>query len=189
MPSERSARVTGPLLVIFSGLPGSGKTTIARELARRLGAVHLRIDTIEQAMVNSGITLSEVPESGYRVGYALAEDNLRLGHIVVADSVNPLRITRDAWRSIADAAGCPAIDVEIVCSDREEHKARVETRTTDIEGLKLPDWQKVQNREYHDWHIERIVVDTAGRAPESCVDELIGRIEGPTLQNSPKSAV
>ena len=38
------------MLIVFSGLPGSGKTTIARELARQLGAVYLRIDVIEQAL-------------------------------------------------------------------------------------------------------------------------------------------
>ena len=38
------------MLIIFSGLPGSGKSTIARALAQQLGAVYLRIDTIEQAI-------------------------------------------------------------------------------------------------------------------------------------------
>jgi predicted kinase len=37
------------MLVVLSGLPGVGKTTIAPELARSLPAVHLRIDSIEQA--------------------------------------------------------------------------------------------------------------------------------------------
>jgi predicted kinase len=39
------------MLFALSGLPGTSKTTIARLLARRLCAVHVRVDTIEQAAV------------------------------------------------------------------------------------------------------------------------------------------
>ncbi|MEU0072867.1 AAA family ATPase [Streptomyces sp. NPDC006332] len=38
----------------MGGLPGAGKTTLARLLAARIGAVRLRVDTIEQAIVRSG---------------------------------------------------------------------------------------------------------------------------------------
>ena len=51
------------MLIAFAGLPGTGKTSIARELARRLHATYLRIDTIEQAIVSCG-NIDPIMEEG-----------------------------------------------------------------------------------------------------------------------------
>ncbi len=164
------------MLIIFGGLPGSGKTTIARALARELGAVHLRIDTIEQAIRASDMLRSEVGPAGYMVGYGLAEDNLKLGKIVVADSVNPLKVTRDAWLSVAAKSGVPAIEIEIVCSDRDEHRRRAETRASDVPGLRKPSWEEIVTRDYEDWGASPIVIDTAKQSPDQAVAELISKL-------------
>ncbi|MGR9294641.1 AAA family ATPase [Rhizobium leguminosarum] len=162
------------MLIIFGGLPGSGKTTIARALAERLNAVHVRVDTIEQAIRASGIADDAGP-AGYIVAYGIAGDNLTLGRTVIADSVNPLRITRSAWLSVAQAAGVTAAEVEVVCSDKAEHRYRVETRLTDVEGLVKPTWQATCERAYDDWP-DTIVIDTALKTVEAAVDELIDRL-------------
>lgn len=44
------------MLIIFGGLPGSGKTSISRHLADKLKAVYLRIDSIENAINNSALS-------------------------------------------------------------------------------------------------------------------------------------
>jgi predicted kinase len=163
------------MLVVISGLPGVGKTTIARELVRATGALFLRVDSIEQALRNAGC---QVQGEGYTVAYAVAEDNLRLGRIVVADCVNPWPLTRAAWRSVAARARARTLEVEIVCSDKDEHKRRVEARTPDIPAHELPTWQDVVERDYHPWDREILVIDTARFAPEESVRAILAGMCG-----------
>lgn len=85
-------------LIVLSGLPASGKSSLARRLAQESGAVWLRIDSMDQAIRESGIVPGDLKDVSYRAAYAVAGDNLRLGRDVVADSVNDRKLTRDAWR-------------------------------------------------------------------------------------------
>lgn len=149
-----------PTLFIFSGLPGTGKTTLAQQLAADLRAVHLRIDTIEQAIRD--LCDFPVEGEGYRLAYRVAADNLRLGLNVVADSCNPIELTRREWEGVAQAEEARFVNVEVVCSDRPEHRRRVENRANSIPNLKLPTWDEVIAREYHSWAVPRIEIDTAG---------------------------
>jgi predicted kinase len=158
------------MLYIFGGLPGTGKTTISQHLARELQAVYLRIDVIEHALRQAGVTVNG--PQGYMVAYSLAEHNLRLGMHVVADSVNPIEITRSAWRGVAERVGVPYIEIELICSDAVEHKRRVETRSADIAGFSLPTWEAVEQRQYEPWITDHIVVDTAGKSEEQIKAEL-----------------
>lgn len=112
------------MLIVFGGLPGTGKSTIAGELARKLPAFYLRLDSLEMALVRSGLVADQgdIGPAGYCAGYALAADNLRLGHNVLADCVNPLEITCEAWRQVALEVAAPCLEVEIICSDEAEHR-------------------------------------------------------------------
>jgi predicted kinase len=163
-----------PTLYIFAGLPGSGKTTVSQALARCLGALHLRIDTIEQALRD--LCSVEVQSEGYRLAYRLALDNLRLGTSVVADSCNPIGLTRREWEEVAATAGVPHVNIEVVCSDAREHRERVESRRSTGPDLELPTWEEVTNREYDPWTADRVIVDTSNRSEEECLAELLAKI-------------
>ena len=155
------------MLYIFGGLPGTGKTTLARHIAHQRRAVYLRVDTIEQAIRESVGRVSG-PE-GYVVAYRLAAENLRLGLDVVADSVNPLHLTRAAWRHVAEAVDVSFMEIEVICSNETEHRMRVETRMTDITSLQLPTWQEVKSRVYEPWDGNHLVIDTAGQTIEQSI--------------------
>lgn len=125
------------------------------------------------------MTVRSLDDAGYRAGYAVAEDNLRVGHTVVADSVNPIPVTRDAWREAANRARAAAVEVEILCSDKREHRRRVEDRVSDIPGHIGPTWQEVIDRDYRSWERDRIVIDTANQTIEQSVDMLLAMLPRP----------
>jgi predicted kinase len=153
-------------------MPATGKSAIAQALAQEIGAVHLRIDVIEQAVVRAGAGTHPLGPVGYSIAYLLAEDFLRQGLSVVADSVNPLAITRQAWRDVASAAAVAHLDVEVVCSDLVEHERRATNRAGDIPDLVLPSWSDISRREYEPWDREHLVMDTARRSIAECVAQL-----------------
>lgn len=163
-----------PILYIFAGLPASGKSTLAKRLATYTGAAYLRIDTIEQGIRD--LCNYVIEGEGYRLAYRIAEDNLNVGISVIADSCNPIELTRDEWNAVATKTGSAFVDIEVICSDKEEHMERVNTRTTEVQNLALPSWAGVVDREYHDWTRERIVIDTSNISESEAFDLLISKL-------------
>ena len=165
----------GAALIVLGGLPGVGKTTTARALAARRALTHLRVDIIEQAVVDSGLEQHPVGEIGYRVSYELAAQHLDLGMTVVADMVNGVPQARDAWRDLADRRDVRLLEVELVCDDEDEHRRRASTRTRDIDGLPQPSWEQIQQREYHPWHPD-VRIDTAVNSPGQVADAILAAL-------------
>lgn len=162
------------ILFIFSGLPAVGKSTLARFVAKEFGAVYLRIDTIEQGLKD--LCRINVEGEGYRLAYRITSDNLQLNSNVVADSCNPIELTRREWEEIAIKNGCRFLNIEIICSDKSEHKQRAMQRVSGITNMKIPTWDDIGTREYHKWQRDRIIIDTAGKTIEQCKTELKAKI-------------
>lgn len=164
-------------LVVVSGLPAVGKTSIATRLARQLRAAHVRIDTIEQTVIEATSLVQPLGPVGYLIGYAVAADQLRNHVSVVADSVNPLAVTRSAWRQVGASQAARVVEVEVICSDPDEHRRRTETRTSSIPGLILPTWQQILDRDYEPWDRPPLVIDTADADIGACVRDLRQRAD------------
>lgn len=159
-----------PILIVFDGLPATGKTTLSRELTRRIAATYIRVDAIEQSLRAAG---QDVGRMGYVIANALAAENLRLGRVVVADCVNPVLASRDGWRQTALQSSARIAEIEVICSDAALHRQRAEARMSDIAGLKLPTWQEIVSRDYEPWGRHHLVLDTASDS----IDRLLGQVE------------
>jgi predicted kinase len=117
-----------PLVVQMQGVPGSGKSTIARAIAPAIGAVVIDKDVIKAAILRSGVEEQQAGGAAYEVYFDLAEAMVRLGHAVILD--NPVFWPRveARWQQLAAEAGSPLLMIECVCPDGALLRHRLATR-------------------------------------------------------------
>lgn len=135
------------MLVVVSGLPGTGKSAVAADLAARLSAVHLSIDPIEDALIGAGLPQSwQTGTAAYEAARAVAEQNLVLGRTVVVDAVNDSEPARETWRVGSARAGVSLAFVPLTLDDEAEHRRRLEGRVRDLAHVREPSWDDVRAR-------------------------------------------
>ena len=162
-------------LVILAGLPGSGKSTLAEGLSRHFSLALFSVDPIEAAMWRGGLPRDQTGIAAYTVAQALAEEQLRLGHSVVIDAVNPVEAPRAAWRNLSTKYRADLKIIECVCANETTHRRRVEARVRGIEGMAEVTWARVEQRRagYEAWTDARLTLDTSAQPPERLLAEAI----------------
>jgi predicted kinase len=159
--------MTAQKLIVLAGLPGSGKSTLAEDLSRRLSMPVFSIDPIEAAMWRGGLAKAQTGIAAYDVAVTLAGEQLRLGHSVIVDAVNPVEAPRAAWRDLAAKHQAGLKIIECVCADEAVHRRRIEARVRAIDGMPEVTWARVLQRraEYQAWTDERLILDTSIDTP------------------------
>ncbi|WP_433794127.1 AAA family ATPase [Actinoplanes sp. CA-252034] len=150
------------VLAVFAGLPGVGKSTLAAAVAAELPAAVLAVDIVDFTLQRYGVHESRPGHAAYGVVAALAEEQIRIGHHVIIDAVNPVKSARELWTDLAERTAVPLRVVEVVCGDDAEHRRRVEERFKARDHDGIPDWVRVLERqaEYEPYLGPRLVVDT-----------------------------
>src|SRR3982751_1958648 len=138
------------VLAVFAGLPGVGKSTLARQVAAALPAAVLAVDTVDFTLQRHGVCEPRPGFAAYGVVAALAEVQLPIGHNVIIDAVNPVRDARQLWTDLAERLDVPLRVVEVVCGDDAEHRRRVEARYATRHHDGIPDWVRVLERQAGD---------------------------------------
>lgn len=88
-----------PKKILVMGLPGAGKTTLARALARNLAAVHFEADAVRLHINRDlGFSLDDRIEQARRMGW-LCDRVVEAGHTAIADFVCPTDACRGAFGS------------------------------------------------------------------------------------------
>lgn len=154
--------VVSQTLVVMSGLPGSGKSTIARALAAAAGLCLFELDRLEGVLARHAVDLESLGWGGYELLTTLADDNLALGRGVILDSVTWTRALRWNWSALAARHHARFRPIEVSCSDAAEHRRRIEARTRGIAGLPEVPWARVEASRslYESWDGDRLSLDS-----------------------------
>jgi predicted kinase len=149
------------VLIVVSGLPGTGKSTIADGIARARGAPVLSVDPIESAIVRAGLAPSfETGLAAYLVAEACADAFLEAGLDAIVDAVSSMEEARDMWRALAARHDVP---LRVIVCTLDEAQVGLERLTGRDRGLALPEpaREDVERRriEWHPWPEPDLVLD------------------------------
>ena len=161
-------------LIVFAGTPGTGKSSLARAVARELHAVYLDKDTIKDRTIAliEKMNLREQARDlagplSYELLVELAKDNLTLGLSVVLDSPAGYSLYRERVKQLARSWKADLKLIECICTDETLLRRRVEGRGQDLPAHRAQDWAAYQRdrAQFERLTERRLVVDTAESLP------------------------
>jgi aminoglycoside phosphotransferase family enzyme/predicted kinase len=118
-----------PSLIIFSGLMGTGKSTMAAELAFELGLDIARSDVVRKEIARipetehrpygygEGIYTEDYTIATYKRLLRTSEEALESGHTIIMDASFSRKCDRELFRALAQRLAVPFFIIKTTCPD------------------------------------------------------------------------
>ncbi len=154
---------TGTRLIVFSGVPGTGKSTLADATGRQLRIPVFAADWLLGSLTPfGGYHLDRLLDIGTEMLTTLAFRQLRLGQSAILDHPAEDPAARSRWQTLAHAAGAEFRVVVCTCSDQQVHAARLSGRERGIPGWhEGGNWANVERRlaQFPPWTGDVLTID------------------------------
>ena len=153
-------------LIIFSGLPGAGKSALAEAVGQKLGIPVFAKDWLEATLLRAELTPGNperpIGSASYELLTVLAERQLSLGQSVILDSVASTQSIRSTWCTLARQFSAGWRVIECICSDESLQRARLATRQRQITGWHELEWSEVEHVKsyFAPWDEPHLVLDS-----------------------------
>lgn len=161
MDENQIETILKPTLILFAGMPGSGKTTLARMVARRLSIPAFAKDRIQRVLRDHNLA-DESSGDGYYLILDMADEQLSLGLSVILDATFPLDHFRTVASEIAARHKANFCAIYCYCSDDDAWRERMTTRVQYVPNWKPVGWDVVvRMRDYYQpWNENALLVDS-----------------------------
>jgi predicted kinase len=152
---------TDNTLILFAGMPGSGKTTLARMVSRRLKIPAFAKDRAQRILRDHHLA-PEHSGDGYYIILDLADEQLSLGLSVILDATFPLDHFRTVASEIAARHKAKFCAIYCTCSDENVWRERMNHRVQYVPGWKPVGWSDVERMQeyYQPWNDNALLVDS-----------------------------
>lgn len=137
---ELPEAVKNPVLVLVSGLPGTGKTYFSKELSKRLPFVTLGSDSLRRVLNPNPTHNKSESVRLFSAIHSICERLLREGRSVIVDATNLTEKHRQYFYDISDRTGVKIIIVQITASPLVV-KERLEKRGKETGNNSDADWK------------------------------------------------
>jgi predicted kinase len=150
-----------PTLILFAGMPGSGKTTLARMVARRLCIPVFAKDRVQRVLRDHNLA-DESSGDGYYLILDMADEQLSLGLSVILDATFPLDHFRIVASEIAARHKANFCAIYCYCSDDDAWRERMTTRVQYVPNWQPVGWDVVvRMRDYYQpWNDNALLTDS-----------------------------
>jgi predicted kinase len=173
------------MIVIMAGLPGTGKSTLARALAQRLPGMVLDKDAIRAALFQPPHVEYSLAQDDFcqeimlqTAGYLLTKDAEL--HVLLDGRTFSRRYQRTRVIEFCSQVGAAWATLECICAEQTALGRLAEAANTHLAANRTPDLYREIRKAWEPIDQPKLVIDTDADL-DSCVDKALRYLRGGTV--------